>query len=142
MYLGAELLRDANGRPFVVAEGNTCVITARLLDERGEKIPRSFVSALTLKLFAPDVTGQPFLGGTDAGRDILDNNGGSVVETATETTLTVTLSGADNAIADVSKAADASYVEWHIALFEGTYAGKPLKCDQKFLVRNLLKVSS
>ncbi len=142
MYLGAELLKDATGRPFVVCEGNTCTISAQLRDERGQKIPRAFISSLKLKIFAPDVTGQPFLGGTDAGRDILDLNGGQLVETATETTLTVTLSGADNAIADTTKASDASYVERHVALFEGIFSGKPLTCDQKFLVRNLVKVSA
>lgn len=142
MYLGADVLKGEDGRPFVVLEGNTCVLTAQLLDELGAKVPKAAITALTLKLFAPEVATQPFLGGTSAGRNILDQNGGAVDETVTATTVTVQLTGADNAIADTTKAEDPSYIEWHTLLIEGTYAGKTLKADRKFQVRNLVKVTA
>ena len=139
-----QILRDANGCQVEAREKNTLKVTLKLVDEGGARIPLSALDTLTLSIYARDLPNQPEIAGTVAApRNIKNANGGTITDGPTDTILQLVLNPTDNIIVDSTKAADATYQEWHVLLLNGTYSGsKEFHQEIHYPVWNLTKVAS
>lgn len=121
-------------QPFRVLERTTAVYSAVIEDDSGNPIPAASLSALTLTLY--DVASGSIINSRDD-QPVLNANNVTVDGSGN---LAWTLQPVDNVIvgADIRVGGH----EYHVALFEGSYAGgdKSWKHEVNIRVKNLGKV--